>query len=120
MNKKPDEVSGMFDDVARGYDRTNLVLSLGNDQLWRIATRRAVDPQPGERILDIACGTGASSASLARSGATIVGLDFSPGMVEEGRRRHPRVEFVEGDAARLPFGDDEFDAVTISFGLRNV
>jgi len=120
MEKRPDEVSGMFDDVARGYDRTNDLLSLGNAPLWRIATVRAIDPQPGERILDIAAGTGTSSAAIARSGATVVAVDFSPGMVAEGRRRQPKLEFVEADAMRLPFGDEEFDAVTISFGLRNI
>jgi demethylmenaquinone methyltransferase/2-methoxy-6-polyprenyl-1,4-benzoquinol methylase len=120
MNKNPDEVAGMFSGVARGYDRTNAVLSVGNAPLWRIATVRAVDPQPGERILDVAAGTGTSSASLARSGATVVAVDLSPGMIAEGRRKHPRIEFVEANAEKLPFGDDEFDAVTISFGLRNV
>jgi demethylmenaquinone methyltransferase/2-methoxy-6-polyprenyl-1,4-benzoquinol methylase len=95
-------------------------MSLGNSGLWRIATVRAIDPKPGERILDIATGTGTSAAALARSGASVVAVDFSPGMIAEGRRRHPRIEFVEADAERLPFGDAEFDAVTISFGLRNV
>ncbi|MGE3194126.1 MAG: bifunctional demethylmenaquinone methyltransferase/2-methoxy-6-polyprenyl-1,4-benzoquinol methylase UbiE [Microbacteriaceae bacterium] len=120
MDKQPDEVSGMFDGVARHYDRTNAIMSVGNAALWRAATVRAVNPQPGERILDVAAGTGTSSAALAHRGATVVALDFSPGMIAEGRRRNPRIEFVEGDAERLPFGDDEFDAVTISFGLRNV
>jgi len=120
MQKQPDEVSGMFDGVARHYDRTNAILSMGNAQFWRAATVRAVDPQPGERILDVAAGTGTSSAALARTGATVVALDFSAGMIDEGRRRHPKIEFVEADAEKLPFGDDEFDAVTISFGLRNV
>ena len=120
MDKQPAAVSGMFDAVARGYDRTNAVMSLGNSGLWRIATVRAVDPKPGERILDIAAGTGTSSVALARTGATVVAVDFSPGMIAEGRRRHPRIEFVEADAEKLPFGDEEFDAVTISFGLRNV
>jgi demethylmenaquinone methyltransferase/2-methoxy-6-polyprenyl-1,4-benzoquinol methylase len=120
MEKRPDEVSGMFSDVARGYDRTNDILSVGNAVLWRIATVKAIDPKPGERILDVAAGTGTSSAALAKSGATIVAVDFSPGMIEEGRRRQPGIEFVEADAERLPFGDEEFDAVTISFGLRNI
>jgi len=110
----------MFDGVARGYDRTNAVLSVGNAALWRIATVRAVDPQKGERVLDIAAGTGTSSAALAKSGAEVIALDFSPGMVEEGRKRHPDLMFVQGDAEKLPFADGEFDAVTISFGLRNV
>jgi demethylmenaquinone methyltransferase/2-methoxy-6-polyprenyl-1,4-benzoquinol methylase len=120
MDKQPDEVAGMFDGVARHYDRTNAIMSVGNAQFWRAATVRAVDPQPGERILDVAAGTGTSSAALARSGVTVVALDFSAGMIAEGRRRQRNLEFVEGDAERLPFGDDEFDAVTISFGLRNV
>ena len=120
MEKRPDEVAGMFSDVAPGYDRTNLVLSMGNSALWRLAAVKAIDPKPGERILDVAGGTGTSAATLAKSGATVIVVDFSPGMIEEGRRRNPRIEFIEADAQRLPFGDDEFDVVTISFGLRNV
>lgn len=120
MSKKPSDVSGMFDGVARKYDRTNTMLSGGNDILWRIAMVRAVAPVAGERILDVAAGTGTSSAALARSGARVVAVDFSPGMIAEGRRRHKKIEFIEADAEKLPFGDDEFDAVTISFGLRNV
>ena len=123
LGKDPARVSGMFDQVAARYDVTNTVLSVGNDQLWRVAVTRAVAPRPGERILDLAAGTGASSVSLARSGAQVVAADFSPGMIAEGRRRHGAVrniEFVEADATDLPFGDGEFDAVTMSFGLRNV
>lgn len=123
LGKDPSRVSGMFDEVAAGYDRTNTVLSLGNDRLWRIATTRAIAPRPGQRILDLAAGTGASSVALARSGAEVVAGDFSPGMIAEGRRRHghvPNVTFVEADATALPFSDGEFDVVTTSFGLRNV
>jgi demethylmenaquinone methyltransferase/2-methoxy-6-polyprenyl-1,4-benzoquinol methylase len=110
----------MFDEVAQHYDRTNDVLSMGNSALWRIAVRKAIDPQPGERILDIAAGTGTSSAALARSGARVTAGDFSAGMIEVGRQRHPEIEFVQADAMALPFGDNEFDVVTISFGLRNI
>ncbi|MFD1715290.1 class I SAM-dependent methyltransferase [Amnibacterium flavum] len=113
----------MFDQVSSRYDRTNAILSVGNDSLWRAATTRAVAPKPGERILDLAAGTGTSSAALAASGAHVVAADFSDGMLEVGRRRHagnPLLEFVHADALDLPFADDEFDAVTISFGLRNV
>ena len=120
MNKQPDEVAGMFDDVAKHYDRMNNVLSAGNAVLWRAAMVRAVAPVAGERILDVAAGTGTSSVALARSGAGVIALDFSAGMVAEGRRKHKKIEFVEGDAEKLPFPDNQFDAVTISFGLRNV
>jgi len=123
LHKDPARVSGMFDEVAAGYDRTNTVLSLGNDRFWRVATTRAVAPRAGQRILDLAAGTGASSVSLARSGAQVVAADFSPGMIAEGKRRHdsiPNLSFVQADATALPFADGEFDAVTMSFGLRNV
>ena len=120
MDKEPDEVADMFDGVARRYDFMNNLLSGGNAPLWRFATVKAIDPQPGERVLDIAAGTGTSAASIARSGATVVGVDISEGMLEEARRKHRDVEFVLGDAEKLPFHADEFDAVTISFGIRNV
>jgi demethylmenaquinone methyltransferase/2-methoxy-6-polyprenyl-1,4-benzoquinol methylase len=110
----------MFDDVARHYDRTNSVLSLGNSMIWRVLTVRAVAPQAGERILDLAAGTGTSSVALAKSGAHVVAADFSAGMIEVGKRKHPRIEFVQADAMELPFKTGEFDAVTISFGLRNI
>lgn len=113
----------MFDEVAAHYDLTNSLLSAGNASLWRIATTRAVAPQAGERILDIAAGTGTSSAAIAKSGAHVVAADFSEGMISVGRSRHAgnaNIEFVQADATKLPFSDGEFDAVTISFGLRNV
>ncbi len=113
----------MFDEVAAHYDRTNTLLSVGNASLWRVATTKAVNPQSGERILDIAAGTGTSSAALAHNGAHVVAADFSAGMIEVGRARHAHnehIDFVQADATALPFQDNEFDAVTISFGLRNV
>lgn len=113
----------MFDQVSTHYDRTNTVMSVGNDMLWRVATTKAIDPHPGDRILDLAAGTGTSSASIAKSGATVIAADFSPGMIEVGREKYGRVrnmQFVEADATDLPFSDNEFDATTISFGLRNV
>jgi len=120
LGKDPIKVAAMFDDVAPGYDRTNAILSMGNSALWRLATVRALGIIPGDRILDIAAGTGTSSSAIARAGARVTALDFSAGMVAVGRRRHPDIEFVEGDATALPFDDGSFDAVTVSFGLRNV
>jgi demethylmenaquinone methyltransferase/2-methoxy-6-polyprenyl-1,4-benzoquinol methylase len=120
LDKKPAEVRAMFDDVARRYDLTNDVLSLGQDRRWRREVLDAVDPQPGERILDLAAGTGTSSQPFRERGATVVPCDFSVGMLQEGKRRLPHLPFTAGDGTRLPFGDDTFDAVTISFGLRNI
>jgi demethylmenaquinone methyltransferase / 2-methoxy-6-polyprenyl-1,4-benzoquinol methylase len=120
MDKQPDEVAGMFDGVARRYDILNNLLSGGSAPLWRLATVRAIDPQSGERILDVAAGTGTSSVALSRSGATVVGVDISPGMLDEARRRYADVEFIQANAESLPFEANSFDAVTISFGLRNV
>lgn len=123
LDKDPRIVSRMFDQVAERYDLTNVAMTFGLDAVWRRATTNAVDPQPGERILDLAAGTCRSSASLARRGAEVVAADFSPGMLAQGRRRYADVRglrFVEADAMALPFDDGEFDAVTISYGLRNV
>ncbi|NMR18797.1 demethylmenaquinone methyltransferase [Cellulomonas fimi] len=120
LEKKPHEVAEMFDGIARRYDLTNDVMSLGQDRRWRTATIAAVDAQPGQRVLDLAAGTGTSSAPFADAGVEVVPCDFSFGMLEVGKRRRPDLGFVAGDATRLPFADASFDAVTISFGLRNV
>ncbi|MGV9949736.1 MULTISPECIES: demethylmenaquinone methyltransferase [Rhodococcus] len=118
LAKDPREVASMFDGVAQRYDITNTVLSFGQDRSWRRATRAALDLQPGERVLDLAAGTGVSTVELGRSGAWVVATDFSKGMLQAGAFR--QVPMVAGDAMRLPFADAVFDAATISFGLRNV
>jgi len=120
LDKDPHEVAAMFDDVAPRYDLTNDVLSLGQTRSWRRVVTRAVDAQPGERVLDLAAGTGTSTVPFADAGALAVPCDFSLGMLRVGRSRVPTLPFVAGDALRLPFADAAFDAVTISFGLRNV
>ena len=110
----------MFDHVAGRYDLTNDVLSLGQDRYWRREVVRAVGAKPRQKVLDLAAGTGTSSVPYASAGAQVVSSDFSLGMLTEGRHRFPALPFVAGDATALPFADDTFDAVTISFGLRNV
>jgi demethylmenaquinone methyltransferase/2-methoxy-6-polyprenyl-1,4-benzoquinol methylase len=120
LDKQPHEVAAMFDDVAERYDLTNDVLSLGQDRLWRRAVVKAVAPRAGERVLDLAAGTGTSSEPFAARGSVVVPADFSLGMLRVGKRARPGLPFVAGDAMRLPFADGVFDAVTISFGLRNV
>lgn len=120
LDKQPREVAEMFDGVARRYDLTNTVLTGGLDGLWRRAATREVGARPGERVLDIAAGTGVSSAPYADAGVDVVPADFSVGMLREGYRRRPDLPFTAADAMALPFADASFDAVTMSFGLRNV
>jgi demethylmenaquinone methyltransferase/2-methoxy-6-polyprenyl-1,4-benzoquinol methylase len=112
----------MFDGVARRYDLTNTVLSFAQDRRWRRRTRQCLQLEPGDRVLDLAAGTGVSTVELARSGATAIACDFSLGMLRVGRASKKRraVPYVAGDATCLPFRDHAFDAVVISFGLRNV
>ena len=120
LDKQPRDVAAMFDDVAERYDVTNDVLSLGQDRLWRRAVLKAVDAKPGERVLDIAAGTGTSSEPFADKGVHVVPADFSLGMLRVGKKRRDDLGFTAADAMRLPFADASFDAVTMSFGLRNV
>lgn len=123
MARDPIAVKGMFDRIAWRYDVVNTVLSGGTDQLWRRAAAKATALTGGGAALDVACGTGALTRALARRvGPTgrVVGLDFSPGMLDGARRRSPGMTWVEGDALALPFADGEFDAATIAFGLRNL
>lgn len=122
LDKQPHDVAAMFDAVALRYDRTNTLLSFGQDRHWRRRTRQSLELRPEQRVLDLAAGTGVSTVELARSGAYAVGCDFSFGMLQAGRARPDRrdVPLVAGDGLHLPFADGAFDAATISFGLRNV
>ena len=120
LDKRRAEVAVMFDRVAARYDLVNDVLSMGQDRAWRRRTVEAVDPRPGQRILDLAAGTGTSSEPFGSAGAIVVPTDLSLGMLEVGKRRRPALSFVAADALRLPYADAAFDAVTISFGIRNV
>jgi len=120
LDKKPADVRRMFDAVARRYDVTNDVLSFGQDRRWRKVVLDAVDPSYGDKVLDLAAGTGTSSQPFADAGATVVPCDFSLGMLQVGKQQLPALPFTAGDGTRLPFRDGTFDAVTISFGLRNI
>jgi len=131
LDRKPAEVSAMFDKVADRYDLLNDALSLGLDRRWRKAVAAAVDAGPGQLVLDLAAGTGTSSRAFTTAGARCVACDFSLGMLRAGAARQAAgratgaatgagLRFVAGDALDLPFAPGSFDAVTISFGLRNV
>lgn len=118
LDKKPFDVASMFDAVGEKYDLTNTILSFGQDARWRRLTRKRLDLRPGEKVLDLAAGTAVSTVELAKSGAWCVACDFSQGMLAAGRHRD--VPKVVGDGMYLPFADGTFDAVTISYGLRNI
>ena len=126
LDKQPGDVAAMFDGIAERYDLLNDILSAGQVRLWRRAVARITGAGPGTRVLDLAAGTGTSALSFTATGADCVACDFSLGMLRAGqprlagRKQGGRVGLVAGDALRLPFRDEAFDAVTISFGLRNV
>jgi demethylmenaquinone methyltransferase/2-methoxy-6-polyprenyl-1,4-benzoquinol methylase len=147
LDKQPAEVAAMFDGIAPRYDLLNDILSLGQVRLWRRAVARITGAGPGDRVLDLAAGTGTSTLTFTATGADAVACDFSLGMLQAGhargargvrggaklpreqggsggdrspRENTARLGWVAGDALRLPFRDEAFDAVTISFGLRNV
>ena len=120
LDKRRGEVAAMFDRVAARYDLANDVLSLGQDRAWRRHVVDAVEPRPGQLILDLAAGTGTSSEPFTSSGARVIPTDLSLGMLLVGKLRRPQLSFVAADALRLPYADASFDAITISFGLRNV
>jgi demethylmenaquinone methyltransferase/2-methoxy-6-polyprenyl-1,4-benzoquinol methylase len=120
LDKQPREVAAMFDGVSTRYDRTNTLLSFGLDRSWRSYTRAALGLRVGERCLDLAAGTLVSTEELALSGAYVVGADLSQGMLRVGHRVRPGLPALAADALALPFPDGCFDAVTISFGLRNI
>ena len=119
LNKDPREVQEMFNRVAKRYDIVNDILSLGRTKAWRKAATAIIAPREGMEILDLAAGTGSSSQPLADRGAHVIPTDFSEGMLEAGRKLRPHLPFTWADAMELPFEDNKFDVVTISFGLRN-
>ena len=120
MTLAPDAVRSMFDRIAPVYDAMNRVMTAGLDLRWRRLAAAAV-VRPGDRVLDAACGTGDLALAAAEAGAReVVGLDFSPRMLERARRKSSAIEWVHGDLLALPFPDGSFDAATVGFGVRNV
>jgi demethylmenaquinone methyltransferase / 2-methoxy-6-polyprenyl-1,4-benzoquinol methylase len=116
---EPESVRGMFDRIAPVYDAMNRVMTVGLDRRWRkLAVGEVV--WPGDRVLDVCCGTGDLAVEAERRGGRVVGLDFSERMLERARKKSGAIEWVQGDALALPFGDGEFDAATVGFGVRNL
>jgi demethylmenaquinone methyltransferase/2-methoxy-6-polyprenyl-1,4-benzoquinol methylase len=113
----------LFSGLPSHYERMGALLSFGQDPRWRAALVDAIDPGPGQRILDVATGTGLVARALARRGAEVVGLDQSEQMLAGARARlsdGPEITFVQGEAERLPFEDASFDALTFTYLLRYV
>jgi demethylmenaquinone methyltransferase/2-methoxy-6-polyprenyl-1,4-benzoquinol methylase len=115
----PEAVRSMFDRISPVYDAMNRTMTMGLDQRWRRATVTAV-VRPGDRVLDVCCGTGDLAVAALRAGGRVTGLDFSERMLERARRKSADVEWVQGDALALPFEDGSFDAATAGFGVRNL
>jgi len=116
-------VRDMFARISPRYDLLNHLLSANIDKRWRRSVVEKLRPllSSDARVLDIACGTGDLSIALFENiGTRVTGVDFCRPMLERAARKEPRIAFVEGDALRLPFTDEVFDAVTIAFGLRNL
>ncbi|MDR0711211.1 MAG: bifunctional demethylmenaquinone methyltransferase/2-methoxy-6-polyprenyl-1,4-benzoquinol methylase UbiE [Prevotellaceae bacterium] len=119
---KKEQVTEMFDSISGQYDLLNCLLSLGVDRWWRRSMVKRVRRHAPQSVLDIATGTGDSAIALKKSGALrIVGVDISEQMLRQARKKPTAagVEFVKADGELLPFDDGCFDAVTISFGIRN-
>ena len=115
----PEGVRRMFDRIAPVYDSMNRLMTAGLDRRWRQEAAAAV-VRPGDRVLDVCCGTGDLALAASQAGGKVTGLDFSEPMLERARAKSPELEWVSGDALALPFVDGSFDAVTIGFGLRNL
>jgi demethylmenaquinone methyltransferase/2-methoxy-6-polyprenyl-1,4-benzoquinol methylase len=126
--RRADGVRDLFGAIATRYDRINDVQSLGLHRVWKRRLVRLAGLRPGNRALDLCCGTGDIAFSLARRGAEVIGLDFSAAMLSVAARRAGRLRaagstvprFLRGDALNLPFENDSFDAVTVGYGLRNL
>jgi|YNPMSStandDraft_2_1061718.scaffolds.fasta_scaffold12330_2 demethylmenaquinone methyltransferase/2-methoxy-6-polyprenyl-1,4-benzoquinol methylase len=117
-------VQKMFASIADKYDLLNDVLSFGIHKWWRRKSVMLSEPQIDSKILDIACGTGDFSFEFERYSKNVIGLDFCEEMLEIARqkaeKRNSSIKFIQGDALKLPFSDNQFDIVSIGFGIRNV
>jgi demethylmenaquinone methyltransferase/2-methoxy-6-polyprenyl-1,4-benzoquinol methylase len=115
----PDAVREMFDRISPVYDAMNRVMTVGLDRRWRTLAAEAV-VRPGDRVLDVCCGTGDLAVADERAGGHVTGLDFSERMLARARRKSSSIEWLRGDALALPFEDGSFEAVTVGFGVRNL
>jgi demethylmenaquinone methyltransferase/2-methoxy-6-polyprenyl-1,4-benzoquinol methylase len=115
----PEGVRRMFDRIAPVYDAMYRLMTAGLDRRWRDEAAAAV-VRPGDRVLDVCCGTGDLAIAAAKAGGKVTGLDFSEPMLARAREKNPDIDWVSGDALGLPFPDGSFDAATVGFGVRNL
>ena len=113
------QVRAMFDRIPGPYDLMNSVMTAGLHHRWRERAADLAALSPGDRALDVATGTGDLAIELASRGATVVGSDFSEGMLDVARRKSPALQWEQGNALALPYPDASFDASTVGFGARN-
>jgi demethylmenaquinone methyltransferase / 2-methoxy-6-polyprenyl-1,4-benzoquinol methylase len=126
--ERAERVGELFAAIARRYDLINDIQSFGLHRLWKRRVIQLARPQPGERALDLCCGTGDLTLALAKRGADVTGLDFSEAMLQVAKEKSARlaqrsetkIEFIRGDAQQIPFADGSFDVLTIGYGLRNL
>jgi demethylmenaquinone methyltransferase / 2-methoxy-6-polyprenyl-1,4-benzoquinol methylase len=122
------KVNALFAAIARRYDLLNDLQSFGLHRRWKRRVVELAAVKPGDRALDLCCGTGDLALALAQRGAEVVGLDFSVAMLEVAEKRRqknlesqiPNLKFIQGDAQQIPFPDHSFDVVTVGYGLRNL
>lgn len=122
FSKRPEFIKGLFNSISKSYDKLNDIMSLGlHKKIKRDAIAQIGDYKP-KTILDLCTGTGDLAGILKEKypEAKIVGVDFSPQMLEIARQKYPEIEFLEADCTNLPFEDESFDLCVISFGLRNI
>ncbi len=120
LEKTPKKISAMFNDIAGKYDFINDITTLGLVRIWRKKIKKTIRPEKGDKILDIAAGTGTSSAAIFNDDVEIIAVDISEKMIEVARKNYPNITFIQADATQLPFEDNTFDITTISFGIRNI
>lgn len=122
--RRAERVQDLFAVVAPRYDLINDLQSFGLHRFWKSRLLRVAQVRPGDRVLDVCCGTGDVALRFAKAGCGVVGLDFSQPMLRQAEARARAaglsVSFLQGDALQLPFSDSTFEVVTISYGLRNL